>query len=97
MRWGRAITLNCNKLPTQTYDKYKSILKEIKSYKATKRLPPTLTDLHNILNIFLPPSIVAEKSVFNSDDTVDAVAYLNLFFKINKVKPIKHHLILRNS
>ena len=58
---GTAITLNCNKLPTPTNDKYKSIQKEMKSYEATKRPPPTLTHLQNILKIIQPNSIGAEK------------------------------------
>ena len=37
--WGCAITLNCNNLPPPTNDKNRSILKEIKSYEATKGLP----------------------------------------------------------
>ena len=41
--WGRAITLNCDKLPTPTNGKYKLILKEIKSYEETKGLPTRTT------------------------------------------------------
>ena len=52
--------IKLKKLYTPPNNKYKSILKEKKSYKATKRLPPTLTHLHDVLNITRPNSIDAE-------------------------------------
>ena len=61
----------------------------MKPCEPTKRLPPTLAHLHNILKIIRPNSIDAEimfsavmQGLLNkslSDDTVDATAYLKLF------------------
>ena len=92
-RLERAINNNCNKLPTPADDEFKSILKEINLYEATKRLTPTLTHLFNTFKIIRPTSIEAER-VFSTvtsivtknrsrlnDDTIDAITYIKLFYR----------------